>query len=282
MRLGDRVTASEVSAARLVFVGGLHRSGTTPFASILAEHPDISGLTQTPAVENEGQHLQSVYPPAKVYGGSGHFARDGRAHLTESSPLVSQRNAKALLDAWSPYWDLSRRWLLEKSPPNLVMSRFLQALYPEASFIMVVRHPVTVALSTKKWTRLLSRSPQRYASLSTLVEHWLVAHRTLLADIPFLHRVHIVHYEDLMQAPDRMLEQVREFLRLDDHISSAGFSVKHGEYYQERWEDLTSPTRPGHWQRRLIERRHSDELLRFGYDVNDLSRYLAHEPQLLA
>ena len=59
----------------LVFVGGLHRSGTTPLARALSAHPDISGFSNTGVPEDEGQHLQDVYPPAYVLGGPGRFAR---------------------------------------------------------------------------------------------------------------------------------------------------------------------------------------------------------------
>ena len=35
--------------------------------------------------------------------------------------------------------------LVEKSPPNIVRMRYLQALFPRASFVMILRHPVVVA-----------------------------------------------------------------------------------------------------------------------------------------
>ena len=269
------------AGSRLVFVGGLHRSGTTPVARILGQHPEVSALAGTGVREDEGQHLQSVYPPAWVHGGSGHFARAGRAHLTESSELVSAANARRLLDAWRPYWDLSARYLVEKSPPNLLMSRFLQALFPDAAFVMVVRHPVTVALSTKKWTRLVSRDPRKFASLSSLVEHWLIAHRLLAQDLPHLNRVHVVYYEDLVAQPKAELERVRQFLGLEGAIPSSGVGGTHGTSYERAWDRLQTRVRPGGWQRRRIERRFGAEMSAFGYDVADLTRHSSGGPQPL-
>ena len=46
----------------LVFVGGLHRSGTSLVHRCLALHPAVSGFSGTGVPEDEGQHLQTVYP----------------------------------------------------------------------------------------------------------------------------------------------------------------------------------------------------------------------------
>ena len=56
----------------LVFVGGLHRSGTSLVHRCLASHPAVSGFSDTGVPEDEGQHLQTVYPPDFRHG---HFNR---------------------------------------------------------------------------------------------------------------------------------------------------------------------------------------------------------------
>jgi hypothetical protein len=258
----------------LLFVGGLHRSGTTPLARALAAHPEISGLADTGVREDEGQHLQKVYPKAKVYGGSGRFARDPRAHLTETSPLVTPENARALRAAWDPYWDLSRRYLLEKSPPNLVMGRFLQALYPGAAMIVVIRHPVVVALSNKKWRKVVSADPRKFESISGLVEHWVTAHRIFMQDAPRLNPLHVLHYEDLVADPVRELAAIQEFLGLGSPIGADSISLGASRPYEQTWASwrgAASWWRPGHWQRRAVESRFRDDVSAFGYEIGDLS-----------
>lgn len=103
---------------RILFIGGLHRSGTTPVAGVIAQHPAVSRFQGTGAHEDEGQHLQDVYPTAAAQGGPGRFALDGRAHLTESSALVSEDNRRRLWNAWSQHWDLTSPVLLGKVAPE--------------------------------------------------------------------------------------------------------------------------------------------------------------------
>lgn len=268
------------SGERLVFVGGLHRSGTTPLAHALAQHPEVSGLSGTGVPHDEGQHLQTVYPKAKVYAGSGHFAHAPQAHLTEASPLVTEENAQRLLEAWKPYWDLERPLLLEKSPPNLIMGRFLQALFPGSALIVVVRHPVVVALSNKKWRRLVSRNVRRYSSVGSLVGHWVRAHEILLEDAPQLQRLHLVRYEDLVDRPEEELARIQELLGLSTPIPTGTLADSHSERYEQRWEAMASPLRLGAAQRRLISRRFGRAIAEFGYDVDDL-HYRGDWPEAL-
>ena len=122
----------------LVFVAGLHRSGTTALTRCLAAHPQVSGLTGTGVPEDEGQHLQDLYPTGEQLGGPGRFAANVDAHLTEESALASAAAGAELWAAWAPYWQTDRPFLAEKSPPNLLMTRFLSALFPGAIHLAIL------------------------------------------------------------------------------------------------------------------------------------------------
>jgi hypothetical protein len=119
--------------------------------------------------------------------GPGRFALDPGCHLTESSPLVSRASRERLLEEWGPYWRANAAVRVEKSPPNLIRMRFLQALFPESAFLMVMRHPVAVACATQKWS---------HTSWTTLIHHWVAAHEIMLADSAHVSRVHVIRYED--------------------------------------------------------------------------------------
>jgi sulfotransferase family protein len=219
-----------VEGHQLVFLAGLHRSGTTLLARLLAAHPEVSGFSGTGVPADEGQHLQTVYPAAAVYGGPGRFGFAPESHLTESSTLASGENATKLYEEWSRHWDLSRPLLLEKSPPNLLKTRFLQELFPDSSFVVIVRHPIPVSIPTAKW-----RGTRRY---DRMLEHWLRCHALFEADRERLERAHVLQYEQLVRDPAGALREIFEFLGLEPIPPSEPVQPGANERYFEQWRSL--------------------------------------------
>jgi len=211
----------------LVFVGGLHRSGTTFLAALIADHREASGLSGTGAPNDEGQHVQDVYPTARVHGGPGRFALDDAAHLTEEAELLAANTSERLFMSWAKYWDLTKRVLLEKSPPNLVRGRFLQAAFPGARFVMVKRHPVAVALSTR---HLAPQIP-----MEDLLENWFAGWEQFEKDESHLGRALVVAYEDLCADPSTVLQEVGNFIGLNGLTVSRPIDPAIAQKVESEW-----------------------------------------------
>jgi Sulfotransferase family len=250
-----------VSEHHFVFVGGLHRSGTTLLARAIAKHDEVSGFRKTEALANEGQFLQSVYPIAREFGGTGRFGFDERSHMTEDSPLATDANRDKLVAEWGRYWNLERRVLVEKSPPNLLKLRFLQALFPEAGFVVIMRHPIAVSYATQKWSE---------TSIGSLLEHWLVCHDIFLEDAPHIERLVLVRYEDFVADPAGVVGRIQERLGLTP--SGTEFKARGGinDDYFKRWRARLKPRQ----RRQHIElaRRYEERANRFGYSLVEPER----------
>lgn len=222
--LGWSVVGSSQTHRRL-FLAGLHRSGTSVLHRMLREHPMISGFSGTGVPEDEGQHLQSVMPPARAYGGPGRFAFSPESYLNECSELATEENAELLRAQWDRFHDLSRRILLEKSPPNIIRSRLLQAFFPDSCFIFIVRHPLVVSLATLKWSD---------TSVMELMFHWCVAHRAMLSDLPALKNFMVLRYEDFVRDPISTLDDVCSKLGIHAYTPVEELKDRNPEYL-DRW-----------------------------------------------
>ncbi len=257
---GSAGPGSPAGDHKLVFLGGLHRSGTSILFRCLREHPAISGFENTRSPEDEGQHLQSVYPTALSNGGPGRFGFEAAAHLTETSPLASPESGRKLFGEWRPYWDLRKTHLLEKSPPNLLQTRFLQALFPDASFLMLLRHPVAVSYATRKWSRTTLRS---------LIRHWLTCHEIFEEDRKHLSRVLVLKYEDFVREPDATLAGIYAFLGLEPRPTTLPISTGVNRKYFQRWNRSRDNLLLRRYIRGLVEQ-YETRVSRFGYSLEDL------------
>ena len=211
---------------RYVFIGGMPRSGTSAVYRLLGSHQEISLLTNTRVIEDEGQWLQNVYPTGPELGAPGRLGLNPLAHLTESSPSLATARER-LFGAWAPYWDISKPVLCEKSPPNIVRARFLQAAFPASSFIFVSRHPLAYSLAIRKW--------DWHVSVLTTIRNWLACYRTLNEDLRFLHRAIVVRYDDLTRDPAAWTKKLEDFLEVGPGMDSTILRPGHNDRYYRSW-----------------------------------------------
>ena len=245
---------------RYVFICGLHRSGTSLVGRNIARLENCTGFKDTGVTEDEGQFLQDVYLTSMAYGGVGRFGFDPRAHLTETSPLLTPENAVRLRQSWERYWEQAKRIRVEKTPGNLLKTRFLQAMFPDSYFIVVRRHPVPVSMASQKWR-------VSFAALHNLFEHWLHCHSLFDEDKKNLKRVYELSYEDYVRDPDKYHEEIAAFIGTSvpkgrmERVTGA-FNQK----YFNRWSGLLNHSRcKGYYQ--YIAAKYEPRFENYGYSL---------------
>jgi len=263
-----------MSHHRFVFIGGMPRSGTSAVYQLVGSHPLVSRLTGTGVPEDEGQYLQAVYPKGVELGGPARFGLDRRGRLTESSPLAAGAG-EALFNAWAPYWDLSKPVLCEKTPHNITRSRFLQAAFPDSSFIFVSRHPIAYALAIRKWENNY-RIP-----LAVAVRNWLACYRAMNDDLPHLRRSLVVRYDDMAADPVTWTRRIEKLLDVGPGMDAGVFRAGHNDRYAKSWNARAYRDGGGEMRNALkrllsgmeaqyLMRRYERDINVFGYSFDEL------------
>lgn len=202
-RLDDVTYSKWPSIDRMVFICGLHRSGTTLLERLFATRFEVSFLRANKP-QSEGQHLQTVFPTAREYGGPGRFAFSLEMAEKLENLTDHKQCRREILAEWSNFVVGGSRVLLEKSPPNLTKIWWLRRVFPGSMFVIVTRDPRAVSTATQKWG---------VTSLDELMRHWDVAYSKAMNDFSDSDCV-VCRYEDLTEDPDKELERLGEFLKL--------------------------------------------------------------------
>jgi hypothetical protein len=269
--------------SKYVFVCGLPRSGTSLLGRNIARMRDCTGFQNTGVFEDEGRFLQDVYPSEDACGGPGRFGFDPRAHLTEDSDLLTTENVTKLRAGWHAYWDNSKSIFVEKTPANILMTRFLQAAFPNSYFIVITRHPVPVSMAAQRWK-------MNVTSLYTMFEHWLHCHAIYERDKKHLKHVYELSYEDYVQNQAKYHEEIAAFLGTcvpeppkEDNFRTvtqwrnpSGLRVPeraiekateaHNKKYFDRWRRLlTNSPFKGYY--RYIARKYESRFAKYGYSL---------------
>jgi hypothetical protein len=274
----------EVDERKYVFVCGLHRSGTSVLGRNVARFEDCTGFKNTGATEDEGQFLQDIYPVAAKLGGPGRFGFDARAHRTEKSDLLTPKNMRRLHESWHAHWDSSKRICVEKTPANILMTRFLQKAFPNSYFVVIRRHPVAVSIATQRFWRI------NRMALHRLLYHWLHCHDLFAEDRPHLKRVYELTYEDYVGSPPRYHSEIAAFIgthvrqgleggHLRDVVHPASQKVSqvwekgleevssvHNEKYLKQWSKLLE-TPPWKAYYRYVGQKYEKRFNQYGYSL---------------
>lgn len=188
-----------------VFLVGCYNSGTTLLAEVLGEHPQISALP------TEGHFITDQFVKDFDIGLPRMWVkREDIFRLTEKD---NGPDPIRVAKEWGMRLNLSKPVLLEKSPPNAARTRWLQANFPNARFIALVRngYAVSEGIARKADPKHL---PQGWP-IRDCAHQWARSNEVLLEDSKHLQHCLWVKYEDFTDHPLETLERITDFLELE-------------------------------------------------------------------
>lgn len=200
-RYVDRVLDQE--AYGWIFLLGVNNSGTTLIANVLESHPLVR------CMDWEGQDYTNELPHPWDYGAARLWTVElDRFRWTEADVRA---DAVRIKYDWTLRYPAPPGYLFEKSPPNVLRSRWLQHNFRPARFIATFRSPYAVCEGVRR---------RMDCTIEQAASHWATANRILLEDISRLERVLSYRYEELCQDPQAVLGKVDDFLEVRRSVPS--------------------------------------------------------------
>lgn len=201
-----------------VFIVGCYNSGTTLLAELLGKHPDISGMP------TEGHFITDQFIKDFDIGLPRMWVdREDLFRLTENDEGPDVTRIKK---EWGMRLDLSKRVLLEKSPPNGARTRWLQKNFENAHFIGLIRNGYAVAEGISR-----KGDPKHIQDgwpIERSAKQWSRSNEILRDDAKHLEHFVWVKYEDLVRDLRSELRVITDFLKIKpfpESILSQEFSI---------------------------------------------------------
>ena len=279
-RLGDRFDAAWVASWREaapndaradpVFLIGFPRSGTTLLDQILDSHPALSTMEEKDTLDRVRQAVgrrPGGYPEA-LADLDAESLRDLRSlYFTEAARHVG---------------DLGGRMLIDKMPLNSIDAGLIHRLFPQARFLLALRHPCDVVLSgfmqamqpnaAMVLLDSLESAARFYADVMGLWRHYR-------AVLPL--RVLEVRYEDLVADLPGQARRMLGFLEVpwDDAVLNYADHAKTRAIATPSYHQVVQPIyrrAVGRWRNYAFAFEQALPLLQplardFGYPVDDAS-----------
>ncbi len=118
--------------------------------------------------------------------------------------------------AWETYWDKTKPLLLEKSPPNMIRARDIEAAFDPAFFVVLVRSPYAHIEGLARRAHVppmnLPKNAGRAQAFARAAELWLSFAETQRETIAKSRNVAWLTYEQLTQSPDDAAAKLQAFL----------------------------------------------------------------------
>ncbi|MDR2012591.1 MAG: sulfotransferase [Rhodanobacter sp.] len=188
-----------------VFIVGFPRSGTTLLEQMLDAHPGLQSMDEQPFFSILGNEIaeRGVRLPDELY----------RLNQRDCDELRS-RYLGLVCEKIPRKWDTQ---LVDKNPLNMLWLPLIARLFPEAKFILALRHPCDVVLSNYMQNYRASVLASACSTLERTAQAYVAAMQCWLYHLDVLKpRLLVSRYEELVENPARQAGRIAAFLEVDD------------------------------------------------------------------
>lgn len=184
-----------------IFLLGFPRSGTTLLDTMLMGHPDLEVMEERPLVNDVSRSLGGLDAIAKL--GLGDVQAAQQRYFREAANYASLAAETTLVD---------------KSPLHLNAVQYIHRLFPDAHYILALRHPADAVLSCFINNFQLNPSMANFLRLDTAAEFYDLCFSNWEATRAlFPLNVHVIRYEDLIENTEEELHRLTHELGLRWH-----------------------------------------------------------------
>lgn len=227
-----------------VFVVGFPRSGTTLLEQMLDAHPRLQSMDERPFFNILANQLDDI-----------------GVEIPRDLHKLDQRDCDELRKGYLTMAcsKVPRRWdaqLVDKNPLNMLWLPMIHRLFPQARFILVLRHPCDVILSCYMQNFRAALLAAASQSLEHLARAYVVAMESWLHHVGvFKPDVFVSRHEDLVADTPGQTRRIASFLGLDGAESMLNFDARAREKGYIKTPSYTQVIEPintqgiGRWQR---------------------------------
>lgn len=195
-----------------VFIVGFPRSGTTLLEQMLDAHPSLQSMDENPFFNRLADQLadQEILVPFDIH-------RLGQRDCDE----LRRRYLTMICGTIPRQWDAR---IVDKNPLNMLWLPFIYRLFPDAKFILALRHPCDVILSCYMQNFRANLLASACTTLERLATAYVASMRNWLHHVDLLQPAVLnVRNEDLIADAPAQAARIGQFLGLADASPLLGF-----------------------------------------------------------
>ena len=187
-----------------IFLVGFQRSGTTLLENILRSHDSIEVLEEKPIV--------------------GNFVTSINQKINNNLSNLKNIDEENLIEFRKIYFDFRKKYIdkknnskiyIDKMPLNIIHAGEIVRVFPNAKFIVTLRHPYDCVLSCFKQNFKLNNANANFLDLKDAANFYnsvMVLWEQYLKVFKINH--HIIKYEDIVLNFEKSVQKVLDFLEL--------------------------------------------------------------------